>query len=71
LVRMISSESKTIIDDREAFAELYSKTALRAIALWRLLAQQRYARTIGEDDRGTHALMSLARISRQSQNRKA
>jgi hypothetical protein len=29
-MRMILSESKTIIGDREAFAELYPKTALRA-----------------------------------------
>ena len=46
---MISSESKTIIGDREAFAELYPKAALRAVDLWHLLAQQRYAPAIGEE----------------------
>ena len=59
---MISSESKTIIGDREAFAALYPKTALRAVGLWHLLAQQRYARAIGEHDGKIHALMNMARI---------
>jgi hypothetical protein len=48
---MISSASKTIIGDRDAFAQLYSEIALPAIDLWHLLAQQRYARTISKDDR--------------------
>ena len=58
---MISSELKTIIGDREAFAELYHpKTALRAVDLWHVLAQQRCARAVGEHDRKTQ--MNMARI---------
>ena len=60
MARMISSESKTIIGDREVFAELYPKTLARSTR--HILTQQRYTRTIGEDDSKTHALMMLARI---------
>ena len=37
MARMISSESKTIIGDREAFAALYPKAALGAVDLWHVL----------------------------------
>jgi hypothetical protein len=56
---MISFESKTIIGDREAFAELHPKTALGAVDLWHVLAQQRCARADGEHDRKTQMHMVI------------
>jgi hypothetical protein len=51
---MISSESKTIIDDREAFAELCPKTLARSTC-GTYLTQQRYARTIGDRKTEKHS----------------